>query len=295
MPANMATHPHSSTPTFYIPVVSPPTPAPSPRLSAFDPPSTSIAAHLASSSSNPSLSTQPHSVSSFAALTPALRFQHLAALLAECTPEELLFISTTITPLLRRDFLRDLPAELAFHALSFVDDPRTLARASRVSRTWNRLLEDQWLWRRMCDVHGYSVPEQDSTHDCRADDREMEDDLDAISNISGEPSVLAASLLKTMFPLRPFMRAHSYVQRSCLLALAGSSSLTWLLPLHALARPSSVCFSVSFNVRVRRILAAGWVYVLRARRANFLTVFISRRYAPYAGQVDAWCTVDFPL
>ena len=294
MPAKMAAHPHSSTPTFYIPVVSPPTPAPSPRLSAFDPPSTSIAAHLAPSPSNPSLSTQPHSISSFTALSPALRFQHLAALLAECTPEELLFISTTITPLLRRDFLRDLPAELAFHVLSFVDDPRTLARASRVSRTWNRLLEDQWLWRRMCDVHGYSVPEQDSTRDCRADDCGMEDDLDAISNISGEPSVLAASLSKTMFLLRPFMQAHSYVQRSCWLALAGPLSHLAASPSRPGAAIIRLLFS-HFNVRVRHILAAGWVYVLRARRANFLTVFISRRYAPYAGQVDAWCTVDFPL
>lgn len=190
MPAKMASHSHSSTPTFYIPVVSPPTPAPSPRLSAFNPLSPSISAHLASSShpspSDKFPSTQPFSASAFAALTPALRFQHLAALLAECTPEELLFISTTITPLLRRDFLRDLPAELAFHVLSFVDDPRTLARASRVSRTWSHLLEDQWLWKRMCDVHGYRAPEEDSNRDWREDECGVEDDLDAISNISGE-------------------------------------------------------------------------------------------------------------
>jgi len=38
------------------------------------------------------------------------------------------------------------------HILAFIDDPRTLVRASMVSRAWQRLVADEWLWKRMCAV-----------------------------------------------------------------------------------------------------------------------------------------------
>ncbi|OSX61347.1 hypothetical protein POSPLADRAFT_1182469 [Postia placenta MAD-698-R-SB12] len=135
-----------------MPVLSPPTPAPSPRLSAFS--LSSIIDRISES--------DPAHVSrrEFAGLSPPVRLQYLAALLSDCTPSELLFVSTTISPLLRRDLLRDLPPEISLHILSYLDDPQALARASRVSKSWNRLLNDQWLWRRMCYIHGYAL-EQD--------------------------------------------------------------------------------------------------------------------------------------
>lgn len=138
--------------TIYMPVLSPPTPAPSPRLSAFS--LSSIIDRISES--------DPAHVSrrEFAGLSPPVRLQYLAALLSDCTPSELLFISTTISPLLKRDFLRDLPPEISLHILSYLDDPQALARASRVSKSWNWLLNDQWLWRRMCYIHGYAL-EQD--------------------------------------------------------------------------------------------------------------------------------------
>ena len=89
-------------------------------------------------------------------LSPASRRQHLYALIQECTPSELLFLSTTIAPLLKRDFLRALPPEVSLHILSFIDDPRTLGRAARVSRYWNELLKDDCLWKAMCIRHGFS-------------------------------------------------------------------------------------------------------------------------------------------
>ncbi|KAI0918296.1 hypothetical protein AcV5_010439 [Taiwanofungus camphoratus] len=127
--------------TLYVPIVSPPTPAPSPRPGspslpiAFDP------TYL--------------SRTEFAVLPPVLRLRYLSALLSDCTPAELLFVNTTIAPLLKRDFLRELPPEVAIHILSFIDDPRTLVRASRVSKAWNRLVDDPCLWKRMCAIHGY--------------------------------------------------------------------------------------------------------------------------------------------
>ncbi|KAF7317915.1 hypothetical protein MKEN_00879600 [Mycena kentingensis (nom. inval.)] len=120
--------------TVYIPVLSPPTPAASPG-----PDSETLPFPVA----------LPHNA--------ALRQQYLASLLHSLTPAELLFVSTTIAPLLKRDFIAHLPIELALMVLSFIDDPRTLARASRVSRRWRDLVSDDSLWRSMCLRLGFTV------------------------------------------------------------------------------------------------------------------------------------------
>lgn len=139
------------TSTIYIPIASPPTPAPSPRptFAVFSP----IALFTSSASPDPALLARRE----FASIPAALRRQFLASLIADCTPGELLFISTTIAPRLKRDFLRELPTEIALHVLSFVDDPITLARTGRVSRYWRNLTTDEWIWRRMCDLHGFPL------------------------------------------------------------------------------------------------------------------------------------------
>ncbi|KAJ7065310.1 WD40 repeat-like protein [Mycena amicta] len=122
--------------TIYMPVLSPPTPAasPGPELDTFP-------LHVA----------LPHN--------PALRQKYLASLLHSLSPAELLFVSTTIAPLLKRDFVADLPIELALIVLGFVDDPRTLARASRVSRRWRDMVADDSIWRGMCIRLGFSSRE----------------------------------------------------------------------------------------------------------------------------------------
>ncbi|KAI0371501.1 WD40 repeat-like protein [Pilatotrama ljubarskyi] len=125
-----------------MPIIPPPTPAPSP------PPQPSSYS-----------STEPETVahiSAFASLSPAARRKYLHSLIQECTPSELLFLSTTIAPLLKRDFLRALPPEVSLYILSFIDDPRTLARAALVSRYWNELVKDEYLWKTMCIRHGFS-------------------------------------------------------------------------------------------------------------------------------------------
>ncbi|CAL1708382.1 unnamed protein product [Somion occarium] len=116
--------------TLYIPVASPPTPAPSPGLSFADLPSTN----------DPTASLSRRQ---FTLMSPEHRRRFLGSILADCTPSELLFVSSTVTPLLKRDFLRELPPELSWYILSFIDEPQTLARASCVSRYWNRLLSDE--------------------------------------------------------------------------------------------------------------------------------------------------------
>ncbi|WVQ94308.1 hypothetical protein IAU59_001387 [Kwoniella sp. CBS 9459] len=94
----------------------------------------------------------------FGALAPSQRFSFLSSLIGELRLNEALVVSRKIEPLLRRDFLRELPAELALHCLSFVDEPRTLARAAQVSRHWNELLQDEHTWKDLFDRHGYPAP-----------------------------------------------------------------------------------------------------------------------------------------
>ncbi|KAJ7623604.1 WD40-repeat-containing domain protein [Roridomyces roridus] len=126
-----------SSATIYMPVFSPPTPAasPGPDANAFSPIPISL----------------PNN--------PVLRQQYLASLLHSLTPAELLFVSTTIAPLLKRDFIADLPTELALMVLGFIDEPRSLARASRVSRRWKTMVADEYLWRGMCLRIGFGSKE----------------------------------------------------------------------------------------------------------------------------------------
>lgn len=40
--------------------------------------------------------------------------------------------------------------------LAFIDDPKTLARSSQVSRRWRELLDDDMTWKHLCDKHSYA-------------------------------------------------------------------------------------------------------------------------------------------
>ncbi|KAH9899432.1 WD40 repeat-like protein [Cubamyces lactineus] len=125
-----------------MPIIPPPTPAPSPPPQQYS-----------FASSDPAIASH---VAAFSSLPASARRQHLYAIIQECTPIELLFLSTTIAPMLKRDFLRALPPEVSLYILSFIDDPRTLAQAALVSKYWNELLKDEYLWKTMCIRHGFS-------------------------------------------------------------------------------------------------------------------------------------------
>ncbi|GAA5966554.1 hypothetical protein JCM3765_000958 [Sporobolomyces pararoseus] len=84
-----------------------------------------------------------------------LRQQLLTLLINDSTPSNLSPLIHLITPRLKRDFLKTLPIELSFHVLSFVDEVKTLARASGVSRFWRALLQDETTWKRMCWKSGF--------------------------------------------------------------------------------------------------------------------------------------------
>ncbi|GAA6062199.1 hypothetical protein JCM10212_006480 [Sporobolomyces blumeae] len=133
-------------------------------------------------------------------LPPAHRQLLLTNLIADSAPASLSPLVHLITPRLKRDFLKTLPLELAFHVLSFVDDVKTLARASGVSRFWRALLEDEATWKRMCWKSGFGnapKPPPGSTVDS-TDSTEYDNDstssrasIDSSSSTSGssEPSL----------------------------------------------------------------------------------------------------------
>ncbi|KAG9326306.1 hypothetical protein KVV02_004043, partial [Mortierella alpina] len=87
----------------------------------------------------------------FQTLDPTAQLALLTALINNCSTSQLTFLNNIIAPKLKRDFLHDLPLELAHHILSFVDDPQSLTRVSQVSRFWHQLVESEdWVWRAQC-------------------------------------------------------------------------------------------------------------------------------------------------
>ncbi|KAL2164664.1 hypothetical protein VTH06DRAFT_3881 [Thermothelomyces fergusii] len=83
------------------------------------------------------------------------RTRLLADLLNLCTSAQLSFVHQFVSPLLKKDPFTTLPDELCLRILSFIDDPKVLARASQVSRRWRDLLSDDMTWKNLCVKHDY--------------------------------------------------------------------------------------------------------------------------------------------
>lgn len=142
--------------TLYIPIVPPPTPAPSPRPFATHDDNGLPTVNITNFSLMESFQDPTHD---FSLLSEQARLEYLNNVIAQCTLRELSHISTLISPLLKRDFLRELPAELALHILSYIDDLYHLVRdVAGVCKHWRRLSNDDSLWRRMCQRWKFVVP-----------------------------------------------------------------------------------------------------------------------------------------
>ncbi|KAF9375704.1 hypothetical protein CPB97_011283, partial [Podila verticillata] len=121
------------------------------RPSSTSPPSSPSPADTIAKQPSPILATVPGITDAFQQLDPASQWVLLTELVNKCSTSQLTFLTNIIAPKLKRDFLHDLPLELAHHILSFIDDPRSLARAGQVSRFWHQLIEtEDWVWRAQC-------------------------------------------------------------------------------------------------------------------------------------------------
>ncbi|KAF8959617.1 WD40-repeat-containing domain protein [Flammula alnicola] len=142
----------SESQTLYIPIASPPTPAPSPGLVGV------YHNHGFPTYTHPDVGQPtllPLPFFDMNVQDPVLRRQYLFSLISSCTSSELLYLSQAITPLLQRDSTLYLPEELVVHILSYVDEPKTLMRASQVSKHWHRIVRDESLWKSMCVIHEF--------------------------------------------------------------------------------------------------------------------------------------------
>jgi F-box-like len=145
---------------------SPPTPAPTPQpLMPESGPSSS------GSSAATTVFTTSHDVAAEALAWSSLASTHLCNLpssaidsllvstLPHLTPAQLVHLASILPARHKRDFIADLPQEIALHILSFVADVETLARAGRVSRIWRLLVYDDAPWKTMCVRRGFDVDE----------------------------------------------------------------------------------------------------------------------------------------
>ncbi|KAL3439464.1 WD40-repeat-containing domain protein [Aspergillus tetrazonus] len=126
---------------------SPPTPAPSPT------PHQRLPSWRASEQEEDALLLN---TKFFESLSGPRRQQYLEAILSLCSSQQLSFVSSYVAPRLRKDPFRVFPTEISLRVLSFVEDPKTLARASQVSKRWHALLEDDITWKNLCEKHAFT-------------------------------------------------------------------------------------------------------------------------------------------
>ncbi|KAH7929662.1 YVTN repeat-like/Quino protein amine dehydrogenase [Leucogyrophana mollusca] len=129
--------PHGTPPPQTIWPSAPPSGASSPQPHAPLQPDLSLTALL----------TLPSLLSHFTNLPQQLQSHYLLTLLRHSPLPVLRTLHSVLTPTLARDFLTLLPPELVSHVLSFLPYS-TLARASRVSKSWRAIIDsDPLLWR----------------------------------------------------------------------------------------------------------------------------------------------------
>ncbi|SJX65854.1 related to F-box/WD40 repeat protein 7 [Sporisorium reilianum f. sp. reilianum] len=198
--------------------ISPPTPAPSPqpdlhtsiRLAnnaAAVAAAAAAAAAAASSSSGAGaahgLVVDPHDPSQLLKhlslvvpqYTQSARFKLVSELANLFSLRELAHLSSVITPRLKVDFLSALPIEVSLNILSFIDDPKTLARASCVSRFWRSLVNDEHTWKVMCLKHKYRRRGSSNAAIHSLDDRLMRSITSPLlAHTLSTPRITAASL-----------------------------------------------------------------------------------------------------
>ncbi|PGH15737.1 hypothetical protein AJ80_05445 [Polytolypa hystricis UAMH7299] len=138
---------HPSAPT------SPPTPAPSPT-----PHQRAPSWHSASEDEDTFLR---DARSHFSLLGRDERQRFLAEILNLCDNQLLSFVHHFVSPRLKKDPFDVLPNELCLRILSFIDDPKTLARSSQVSSRWHELLSDDMTWKLLCERHAYRWMSED--------------------------------------------------------------------------------------------------------------------------------------
>ncbi|VDN16998.1 unnamed protein product [Gongylonema pulchrum] len=80
----------------------------------------------------------------------------LTYLVDECSLEHIRCLRSMIEPFFQKDFIGELPNEIALHVMSFLS-PADIARVSLTCRYWHHLAEDNRLWKKKCAEMNVSV------------------------------------------------------------------------------------------------------------------------------------------
>lgn len=105
-----------------------------------------------------------HMRAMFADMDNDERQRMLAELLNMCDGKLLGFVANFVGPRLKRDPFSVLPNELCLRILTFIEDARTLARSSQVSKRWRELVSDDMAWKSLCERHAYRRLSDDPPH-----------------------------------------------------------------------------------------------------------------------------------
>ncbi|KAJ3474401.1 hypothetical protein NLG97_g9863 [Lecanicillium saksenae] len=78
--------------------------------------------------------------------------------LRRCPRPTLRVIADTVNPALKCDFLKQLPLELGYHVLAYLDH-RDLCRAAQVSRHWRNIVDrNETGWKELLESDGFALP-----------------------------------------------------------------------------------------------------------------------------------------
>ncbi|MBE3111945.1 MAG: F-box/WD repeat-containing protein, partial [Acidobacteria bacterium] len=94
----------------------------------------------------------------FDAMPSDMKSLMLYQFLRRCPRKTLRLVAGLVNPPLQCDFLGQLPLELSYHILSYLDH-RDLCRAARVSKHWRIILDgNETGWKELFDRDGYKLP-----------------------------------------------------------------------------------------------------------------------------------------
>ncbi|PLB39528.1 F-box/WD repeat-containing protein [Aspergillus candidus] len=150
----------------------------------------------------------------FSSLSNPKKQRFLEGILGLCDSQNLSFVSSYVGPRLRKDPFLVFPDELCLRVLSFIDDPKTLARASQVSYRWRDLLCDDITWKNLCEKHAYAS-------------RRLSDDRDFVDPFHNQ-SLHPLSSSTSMGALRRASHSSNLQSRGGISTLPRSLSGDWL-------------------------------------------------------------------
>jgi F-box and WD-40 domain protein CDC4 len=116
--------------------------------------------------SQPTVFGVPDILESFDSLPDKLQTYVMYQMLRRCNKQTLHFVANVVNPALKRDFLSQLPRELAMNIVKFLD-VKSLCRAAQVSRSWRHIIDtDEKAWKDILKKDEFVMPpgELDQAH-----------------------------------------------------------------------------------------------------------------------------------